>query len=130
MNHGYSSLFKDFNANVFAAIVFFCGALMTFLSGFWGWLSAIMFALCAVFFFIEKNPFVRRACFIVMLLNVLVIVSWLLFRLILPWKFFAVIYWIIVVGVFCYEVFSGLCATNGKSVKLPFLGDFVDSVCK
>ena len=130
MNHGYSSIFKSFNANLFAAVIFFCGALFCFLSGFVGWLGALMFGLAVIIFLIEKNPFVRRACFIVMLLCVVTIVSWLLFRIILPWKFFHVLNWIIDVVLVLYLVFGGLCALNGKAVFVPFLNKFVDSICK
>lgn len=130
MNHGYSSIFRDFNANVFAAVIFFCGALFSLLSGFVGWLGALMFGLAVIVFFAEKNPFVKRACFVVMLLCVITIVSWLLFRLILPWKFFHVLNWIIDIFVTLFLVFGGLCALNGKSVSVPFADKFIDSVCK
>ena len=65
-----------------------------------------------------------------MLLCVITIVSWLLFRLILPWKFFHVLNWIIDIFVTLFLVFGGLCALNGKSVSVPFADKFIDSVCK
>ena len=130
MKNGFSSLFRDMTANLFAAIIFFCGAAFGFVSGFAGWLSAIMFLICAILFFIEKNPFVRRACFIVMLLDVAAIVCWLLFKVILPYKFFSVLNWIIDIVIMLYLVYAGLCALNGKKAEFPIGGKLVDSVCK
>ena len=130
MNHGYSSLFKDLTANLFAAIIFFAGALFGLFTGFVGWLAVIGFGIALVLFFLEQNPFVRRACFIVMILQIVALVSWLLFRLILPWKFFAVINWLIDIAIVLYLAFSGLCALNGKNVPLPFADKLIDSVVK
>lgn len=130
MKNGYSSLFRNMTANLLAAIIFFCGALVGFISGFAGWLSAIMFLLCVIFFFIEKNPFVKRACFIVMLLNVVAVVCWLLFVLLFRTKFFVVLNWIVDVIIMLYLVYAGLCALNGKKAEFPIGGKLVDSVCK
>lgn len=130
MNNGDSTLIKGLKANVFAAILYFFGAAVSLLSGFGGWLGFILLVIAAALFFIEGNPFVRRACFTLLLLNVLTLVSWLLFRVILPWNFFKVINWIIDCAVTVFLIFSGLCALNGKKVDIPFLAGFIDSVCK
>lgn len=130
MNNGDSTLIRGLRANHFAAILFFFGAAISFLCGFSGWLGFIMLALAAALFFIEGNGFVRRACFTMLLLYVLSLVSWLLFRVILPWGFFKVINWIIQIAVTVFLVFSGFCALNGKRVDIPYLAGFIDSVCK
>ena len=130
MHNGYSSIFRSFSANIFAAVICLVGAVFAFVCGFVGWIPVIPFVLACVIFLIEKNPFVRRAAFTVMLLSVTLIVSWLLFRLILPWTFFAVIHWIIVVAVTLLLVFCGLCAFNGKAPKLPLLCKLIDPLCK
>ncbi len=130
MNNGESTLIKGFGANLFAAVLFFAAGVISFLCGFTGWLGFIMLVIAALLFFIEGNSFVRRACFTIMLLCVLTLVSWLLFRVILPWGFFKVINWIIDAAVTLFLLFSGLCALNGKSVNIPYLANLIDSVCK
>lgn len=130
MNNGRSTLIKSLGADIFAAILFFFAAALSFLSGFSCWFGFILLAIAAVLFFIERNVFVRRVCFTIILLAVLMLVSWLLFRCILHWAFFKVIHWIITVAVTLFLVFGGLCALNGKRVDIPFLAGFVDSVCK
>lgn len=130
MNNRNSTLFKGFSANAFAAILFFLGAAVSLLSGFAGWLGFILLAVAALLFVIERNVFIRRACFTILLLSVLTLASWLLFRKILPWGFFRALNWIVDVAVTLFLVFSGLCALNGKRVDIPFLAGFVDSVCK
>ena len=130
MNNGDSTLIKGLSANIFAAIILFFGAAVSLLSGFSGLLGFLLLALAAVLFFVEGNGFVRRACFTILLLCVLLIVSWLLFRVILPWGFFKVLNWIVRFAVTAFLVFSGLCALNGKHVDIPYLASFIDSVCK
>ncbi|MBR5948459.1 MAG: hypothetical protein IKZ82_07430 [Clostridia bacterium] len=130
MNNGESTLIKGLSANILAAILLFFGAAVSFLSGFSGWLGFILLALAAALFFIEGNGFIRRACVVILLLAALTVVSWLLFRVILPWGFFKVIHWIIGIAVTAFLVFSGLCALNGKHVDIPFLAGFIDSICK
>lgn len=130
MKNGDSTLIKGLSANIFAAVLFFFGAVVSLLSGFSGWLGLIMLVVAAALFFIEGNGFVRRACFTILLLCVLTVVSWLLFRVILPWGFFKVINWIIHIAVTAFLTFSGLCALNGKHVDIPYLASFIDSVCK
>lgn len=130
MHNGYSSIFRDLSANVLAAIIYFVAAAFAFCSIWLGWIGAIIFVVAAFFFLADKNPFVRRAGFNVMLLNVLAVVAWLLFRLILHWKFFLVIDVLILAAIILFLIYSGLCATNGKKVGIPFLGKLIDSVCE
>lgn len=130
MNNGESTLIKGFSANIFAAVLFFFGAVVSLLSGFAGWLGFIMLVIAAALFFVEGNAFIRRACFTLMLLYVLTLVSWLLFSVILRGAFFSALNWIIDIVVTLFLVFSGLCALNGKSVDIPFLANFIDYVCK
>ena len=129
MNNGYSSLFKNLTANLFAAIVLLFGAVFCFISGFAGWISVRPFVIALILFFIEKNPYVRKASFIVALASCAAFFSWLLFVVILCWPFFNVLNWIIDILLMLVLIFLGLCAFNGKDLDLPLVGKFIDSVC-
>jgi hypothetical protein len=129
MNNGTSSLFRNFNANLYAAIIFLVGAIFGFISGFAGWIGTILLVISIVLFALEKNSFVRRAYVIVFFSMVILFLSWLLFVVILNYPFFHVINWIIDIVVLLFLVFCALCAFNGKEAPIPFLGKFLDKIC-
>lgn len=129
MDNGSSSLFRGFNANLYAMIIYFAGALLSFFGGFSGWFGFILLVIACILFFLEKNSFVRRAFVIVAAAAVIMLLSRLLFVVILDFTFFHVINWIIHIAVLIYLVFCGLCAINGKEAPVPFIGGLIDKIC-
>ena len=129
MNNGYSSLFRNLSANLYAALIFLVGAIFGFVSGFAGWIGVILLVISVVLFALEKNSFVRRAYAIVFIAMVVLFISWLLFVVILNFPFFHAINWIIDIIVLLFLVFCGLCAFNGKEAPAPFVGKFLDKLC-
>lgn len=129
MNNGTSSLLKGFSANIYAALVFFVGAILSFFNGFSGWLGTILLVIAFILFLLEKNTFVRRAFVIVAAAMLLMFISWLLFVVILDFPFFHTINWIIDIALLLYLVFCGLCAINGKEAPVPFINDFIEKLC-
>lgn len=127
MDHGKSTLIKPLNATILAGIIFLVAAVDS-LSANWATYLVLIIA-AAVFYAIDKNPFVRRAAVISGIVLVIMLILNLLFVVIADSSFLRIIFWLINVGGIAYLVLSGVFAFQGKKAPLPFLDVFVDSIC-
>ncbi|MBR4435251.1 MAG: hypothetical protein IKS90_04055 [Clostridia bacterium] len=129
MDNGKSTLIKPLNANILAGIIFIVAAVDCLWGGIY-WASFIVPIIAAVvFFFLDKNPFVRRALAISVIALVLLLVLRLILVNLIQFWLFTLLFWLVNIPAIVYLVLSAVAAFNGKKCDLPVIGGFIDSFC-